>query len=242
MKDYFSANSAAYKKFRPEYPPELFAFLETLIPSQVHVWDCATGNGQVARGCLSFAEHIEATDISANQLKNAFQDPRIHYSQQTAEQTCFEDHCFDAVLVGQAVHWFDFERFYAEVKRVLKPEGILVVLGYGNIRVNHSEIDAEVRFVYGNMLGRYWDPERRYIDEFYRTIPFPFQEIAAPDMEIVYTWSKAHLIGYISTWSAWKHYRDESGNPDILTQLFPNWDESDMLEVRFPVLCRIGRM
>ncbi len=40
------------------------------------------------------------------------------------------------ITVAQAIHWFDFEKFYAEVKRILKPSGIIAVIGYGLIRAS----------------------------------------------------------------------------------------------------------
>lgn len=241
MKDNFSHNSSAYAQFRPSYPDEVFTFLQTILPGKERVWDCATGNGQVAQKLVNFFDRVEATDLSENQLKNAFLNPKIRYSRQVAEQTDFPDQHFDCITVGQAVHWFDFGKFYTEVKRVLKPNGLIVILGYGNIHVDKAEIQEVVTKLYSDTLETYWDPERHYIDEDYQTIPFPFQEIPHPAFTIRHTWNRDQLLGYLNTWSAVKHYKDKHEiNPVDL--ILPRLPDFETVEVTFPVLMRIARI
>ncbi len=241
MKDNFSHNSSNYAHFRPSYPKEVFTFLETVLSGNERVWDCATGTGQVASELVHLFDHIEATDLSENQLKNAVSHPKINYSQQVAEQTNFPDAYFDCVTVGQAIHWFDFEKFYAEVKRVLKPNGILVVLGYGNIQIENEKVQKQVTKLYSEILGAYWDAERKYIDEAYETIPFPLEEIATPHFQMTYEWTKEQLLGYLGTWSAVRHYREETANNPLVSfeKELPSFDT---IEIIFPTLLRAGRI
>src|SRR3954463_16650076 len=86
------------------------------------------------------------------------------------------DKNFDLITVAQAIHWFDFEAFYKEVKRVIKPNGILTVIGYGLFSID-KDTDAVINRFYREVTGPYWDKERRFVDEHYQTIPFPFKEI-----------------------------------------------------------------
>ena len=241
MKDNFSHGSKNYAQFRPGYPKEVFAFLRTILTGKKRVWDCATGTGQVAKELVAIFDEIEATDLSENQLKNAVSDPKIRYSQQAAEQTKFPPAYFDCVTVGQAIHWFDFEEFYDEVKRITKPGALLVILGYGNIVIENPEIGKLVKELYSGILGNYWDTERHYIDENYQTIPFPFEEIQSPKFEQHYAWSMEQLTGYLETWSAVKHYKDKTGKDPILEfkNKLPDVDE---VTVCFPILCRIGKI
>lgn len=240
MKDNFSHNSSNYAQFRPTYPDEVFTFLKTILTGKKRVWDCATGTGQVAEKLTALFDHIEATDLSENQLKNAVSHPKIHYSLQIAEETHFPDDYFDCVTVGQAIHWFDFEKFYAEARRVLKPDGLLIVLGYGNIRAENKEIQKAIRKLYSETLNGYWDAERHFIDENYRTIPFPFDEIPHPEFQIRNKWNHEQLLGYLNTWSAVKHYKDKRQmNPIDLIP--PELPEFEQVEVTFPVLLRIGK-
>ena len=241
MKDNFSNNSQNYAQFRPSYPDEIFTFLKTVLSGRERVWDCATGTGQVAEKLVDLFDAIEGTDLSENQLKNAVSHPKIRYSKQTAEETNFPDQYFDCIAVGQAVHWFDFEKFYAEAKRVLKPEGLLVVLGYGNLQISNKEAQQAVTRLYAEILKEYWDPERRFIDENYQTIPFPFEEINHPEFQIRDNWNRDQLLGYLNTWSAVKHYKDKHQmNPVDL--ILPELPEFDSIEMTFPVLMRIGKM
>lgn len=240
MKDNFSHNSGAYAQFRPAYPDEFFIFLETILTGKERVWDCATGTGQVAGKLVDLFDEVYATDLSENQLKNAVSHPKILYSQQIAEQTNFPAQYFDCITVGQAVHWFDFEKFYAEAKRVLKPNGLIVILGYGNIQIENPEIQKAVTKLYAKILGNYWDAERRYIDEAYQTIPFPFEEIPHPEFTIKHTWNRDQLLGYLNTWSAVKHYKDKHEiNPIDL--LLPELPDFETAEISFPILLRIGK-
>lgn len=240
MKDHFSHNSPGYAQYRPSYPQEVFLFLQTVLTGKNRVWDCATGTGQLATHLAHLFDEVEATDLSENQLKNAVLHSKIHYSMQEAEQTDFPDNHFDCITVGQAVHWFDFEKFYAEAVRVLKPGGLVVILGYGNIQAENPEVQQAVTKLYAEILKEYWDPERHFIDEHYQTIPFPFEELAHPEFVIRNTWSREQLVGYLNTWSAVKHYRNRHEiNPVDL--ILPELPAFDAVNVTFPVLMRIGR-
>jgi hypothetical protein len=244
MKDNFSLNSDQYALYRPTYPTEFFSYLNTIIPMKKNAWDCGTGNGQVAVELAKIFENVFATDISRSQIDNAHQAGNIRYSVQPAEKTDFNDHQFDLIVVAQAIHWFDFEKFYTEVRRTAKKGALICVIGYGRIIVS-EKIDALITNFYKNVVGPFWDKERRYIDEDYETIPFPFDELQAPAFENKFSWSFGHLIGYINTWSAVKHFIKEKGyNPvaGLQDQLSQEWRESETREVKFPLLLRMGKV
>lgn len=244
MKDNFSTGSDLYAKFRPTYPDELFSFLLAQVAARNNAWDCGTGNGQVAGQLASYFKQICATDISQPQLDNAVQLPNITYSKQPAEHTNFTNQTFDLIVVAQAIHWFKFDEFYAEVKRTLKPNGVLAVLGYGVISIA-AEVDKVVDKLYTDIIGPYWDKERRYIDEHYQTIPFPFEEIKCPQLVITQHWTVEHLLGYLETWSAVKHYQKQNGdNPVnlIKDELKTAWGNTTEQQVSFPVLLRTGKL
>ena len=244
MKDNFSSESDKYAKFRPLYPEEMFTFIYSKVADRGRAWDCGTGNGQVAeRLAENFAE-VFGTDISESQLKNAFRAKNIHYSLQAAEKVAFPSDFFDLIIVAQAIHWFDFERFYAEVNRTGKSGGILAVVGYGMIQIS-EEINKIIEELYLNILKGYWDKERKYIDDNYESIPFPFEEIETPDFTSKMDWDLSHLIGYLKTWSAVKHYENSTGfNPvdKIVAKLKSQWKPEEIKNVSFPILLRIARI
>ena len=162
--DRFSAQAAAYARFRIDYPAALYAWLLPLVPGRARAWDCATGNGQVALVLAeSFAE-VDATDLSASQLAQAPARPNIRYQTARAEHPPFPDRVFDLIAVGQAVHWFDPAPYHREVRRVARPGAVLAEWGYGLVRIG-PEIDPLVQRFYHETLGPYWDANRWHIDD-----------------------------------------------------------------------------
>src|SRR5688572_10636286 len=104
-KDYFSGHSKVYAAFRPTYPEELYQFIFKHLKRKSVAWDCATGNGQVAQYLSRHFKKVYATDISQQQLDQAFQAENIFYSVGAAERSNFEERTFDLITVAQALHW-----------------------------------------------------------------------------------------------------------------------------------------
>jgi SAM-dependent methyltransferase len=243
LKDNFSSQAAAYSQFRPGYPDSLVQFLLSHTRHFGSAWDCATGNGQLAVKLAPHFQTVFATDISDAQLRNAPARPEIIYKKERAESSSFADGQFDLVTVAQAVHWFRFDAFYEEVYRTLKDDGLFAVAGYSLPGIS-PETDAVIRHFYTDITGPYWDPERRYIDEAYTTIPFPFDEIPAPQMSATYRMTLTQLTGYLETWSAVQHYIREKGSTPldlIRHDLSEAWGGQATREASFPLLLRAGR-
>jgi SAM-dependent methyltransferase len=247
MKDLFSGHASDYAAYRPRFPKEPVEWLVTTqLQATDAAWDCGTGNGQVASLLNPHFTQVYATDISSQQLAQAPQMPNVVYRQAPAEDSGLPTAFFDAVVVAQAVHWFRFSDFYKEVRRVLKPEGRLMLLCYGLVQVGIEEIDALLKHLYSHTLGtRYWDAERHYIDERYQTIPFPFSEVTVPPFTMQYEWSLSQLLDYLRTWSAVKHFQTSNGyNPvdDLEPQLEKHWPQGHIRTVSFPLVCRVGKL
>ena len=119
-KDLFSIQANTYAKYRPVYPKDLFDHLLQFVAQKNTAWDCATGNGQAAFALAPYFKKVTATDISEKQLSLAKPHPNIQYQISFAEQTSFPDNYFDLITVAQAYHWFTFDAFEKEVKRVAK--------------------------------------------------------------------------------------------------------------------------
>ncbi len=243
MKDNFSGHASDYARYRPTYPDALFAFIYEQLSHFGAAWDCGTGNGQVAIRLAERFDQAYATDLSANQLAQAPQRANITYRVQSAEEDWFDGQQFDLVTVAQAIHWFDFEKFYAVVNRVLKPDGLLAVWGYGRHTID-AAVDTAVHRLYKDILEGYWDYERRYVEENYRSIPFPFQDIAVPEITQSLSWSCDELLGYLNTWSAVKHYmKEHNENPvdRIEAELRQAWGSVTQRAIHFPIIIRLGR-
>jgi ubiquinone/menaquinone biosynthesis C-methylase UbiE len=243
-KDNFSSQADAYAKYRPGYPPELFAFILDKVRGRETAWDCGTGNGQTAKELAQYFQRVEATDISQKQLDNATQAPNITYSLQSAEQTNFPDNSFDLITVSQALHWFRFDEFYAEVKRVAKPGGWLAVWTYTRLPIS-PEIDELLgNEFYKKIVGEYWDSERKYVDENYMTIPFPLAEIECPRFATDLQWTIEDLAGYIGTWSAVQKFIKARGYdpvPELMQKIRPFW-VGERMNIVFPIYLRMGQV
>lgn len=244
MKDIFSVQAASYARYRPGYPASLFDYLEQICTVKDRAWDCATGNGQIASGLSSFFGTVLATDISEQQLSHAPLAPNIVYRREAAESSSFDDAVFDLIIVAQAIHWFQFDLFYKEVKRTLKPDGVFVVTGYSMAVIN-PEIDAVLLDYHENIVGAYWDPERVYVDEHYKTIPFPFREMESPQLAYQDSWSLERLCGYVDSWSATQHYIKATGAnpvPALKERLQQVWGTAQDVPLTFPLLLRVGTL
>ena len=170
--------------FRPTYPTELFDFLAALTPEHTLAWDCGTGNGQSALQLAACYSKVYASDPSAEQIKNAVPHDSVVYKVESAENPLsLADHSVDLITVAQAVHWFDFDAFYRQVKRVLKRNGIIAVWAYGIPTVD-AAIDPIINDFHDRVVGEFWLPENRLIDQGYATLPFPFDPIQSPDFFI----------------------------------------------------------
>jgi SAM-dependent methyltransferase len=248
FKDHFSGHAELYRRFRPTYPRAVFAWLASLAPTRKLAWDAGTGNGQAAALLAEHFAHVEASDASAAQLAAATPHPGVHYRVAPAEASGLADASVDLALSAQALHWFDHVRYFAEVRRVVRPGGVVAALTY-----MHCEVDEALDAVLAAYIDRVradWAPERRFVDAGYATIPFPFEVIedtaARPPMEIVAELDLAGYLGYLATWSAAQHYLRRTGvDPRVAlaADFAAAWGEPESLRrVRWPLAGHVGRV
>lgn len=243
FKDHFSARAEDYTRYRPGYPPELFTWLAQQTAQHDTAWDCGCGNGQAATGLTAYYRQVIATDPSAQQIANAHQHERISYAVTSAEQSGLADRSTDLIVVAQALHWFDFDRFYAEVRRVARPGAVIAALSYGELQVEGSAGPAITHF-YHHTIARFWPPERLHVDDGYRNIPFPFPLVPTPPFAMTAQWNIAQLLGYLGTWSAVKEYekaRGEDPRATLATELAAVWGEpADTRRISWPLTLLVG--
>lgn len=245
FKDHFSTQACDYTRYRPGYPPELFAWLAAQTEGHEFAWDCGCGNGQASVGLTPYYRQVIATDPSLKQIEQARPHERIRYAVATAEESGLEDGCADLILVAQALHWFDFDRFYAEVRRVARPGGVLAALSYGELRVAGAP-EAIVSRFYHDIIAPYWPPERRHVDEGYESIPFPFTRIDAPPFVMEVDWNPEQLLGYLGTWSAVKEFERQNGRDPlelIAAELQAVWGGAEQTRrISWPLTLLVGRV
>jgi ubiquinone/menaquinone biosynthesis C-methylase UbiE len=241
--DQFSKQSAIYAKHRPNYPDELFVWLSAQAPSNELAWDCATGNGQAAVALATHFQDVLATDASSAQLEHAVIHPKVRYRLEEAEDCSALDESVDLITVAQAAHWFEWDTFYSEVNRVLKPGGLIAMWAYGLPSIS-EEIDSVVRDFHDRIVDPFWLPQNRLIEAEYRTLPFPFEEEKTPTYCIQKRLPRTELFGLLRTWSATQKYIDHhQQNPiDLIRpQIESMWDEESYFLWRWKLILKVGK-
>lgn len=244
FEDHFSNHSEQYAQYRPRYPDEMYAYLASIAPGRSLAWDCGTGNGQAAIGLAKYFDRVHATDASAEQIALAYPQRKVDYRVEPAEHVSLDNASADLVTVAVAIHWFDFDEFYREVKRVLKPNGILAAWTYSFPEIS-PEVDPLVRRYHGEIVGDYWPERIHYLDEEYKTLPFPFEEIVPPLFRIEVNWNLIQFAGFLDSWSATQRYKAQKGyHPlDLLwDQLVAAWGgEREPRLISWTLHFRIGK-
>lgn len=244
--DLFSDHAACYARARPSYPRDLLAFVCGLAPARRLAWDCATGNGQAAFGLAGFFDRVIATDACEAQLAHAPAHDRIVYRVMSAEGCDLPAASVDLITVAQALHWLDLDAFYAQVRRVARPDGVLAVWCYSLHHVS-DDVDRISRRLYNEITGPYWHARRRLVDERYETIPFPFDEIrGVPTFQCLRHWTLPEYVAYLESWSAVQQFRHVRGSDplhEIAAELSAAWGPPQQVRaVTWPIHLRIGRV
>ena len=243
FKDHFSGHAVEYAKFRPHYPDELFEYLALISPRHELAWDCATGNGPAAVGLARHFDSVIATDASAQQIASAEPNDRISYRVAPAEASGIDSASVDLILVAQALHWFDIDRFFTEAKRVLKENGALAISSYYVLEIA-PEIDAIIWEFYRETTGPFWPPERELVETDYKSIRFPFAELSPTRFEMRERWNLHQLAGYLRTWSATQKFIGARGfDPvdSVAEGLWTVWkNPEEVREIKWPLHLRVG--
>ncbi len=245
--DHFASVTKGYAAHRPGYPPGLFNWLANIAPEKKLAWDCATGTGQAAVSLAGLFEHVWATDASHAQISGATPYPNITYQTAPAHASGMPDASADLVTVAQALHWFDLDSFYNEVRRVLKPEGVLAVWTYGVFKTDgdgSDHIQELLDSFYCDTVGPFWPSERRHVEDGYTNLSFPFSQLSPPDLSMSVDWSLSDLCGYLRSWSATSRYCEHHLTDPVTLlaeRLLPLWGEVRR-RVVWPLSIKAGKL
>jgi len=245
FKDHFSGVASAYAAHRPTYPAAVIDYLADQAAHRDLAWDAGCGSGQLSTLLAARFDRVIATDPSAAQIAQARPHQGVEYWQSSAEASGLDAASADLAVAAQAAHWFDLPRYYAEVRRVVRPGGVVALLAYGVVHVER-DLAAIVDRFYWQTLAGFWPQERKIVEEGYRSLSFPFPELQAPAFAMTATWSLAQLLGYVRTWSAVQAIERERGG-DAYTgfarALTGVWgDPSRQRVVRWELAVRAGRV
>lgn len=244
-KDRFSKQSDQYASGRPHYPDEIFEFLSGVTPAHELAWDCGTGNGQAAIKIAKHFDHVVATDASEEQIMNAIAHDKISFQIAPAEQAPLDDNSVDLITVATAIHWFDLEKFYDEVRRILKHDGVLACWAYGFMECTTPVINDLFKYAGTELLEPYWDENVKMIWGGYQDMPFPFEDIEHGPWVLDLEWTRHEFSSYLLSWSGAQNYLDQTGRSVIeeigekLETIWPDPEQTHKFVT--PLTSRVGR-
>lgn len=239
----FSPFAEQYARSRPAYPAELFQHLVSLVDPRRLAWDCATGNGQAAVHLAEEFDRVVATDISEAQIGQAVPHPRIEYRVAPSDRSGFDDRSVDLVTVAAAIHWFDLDRFYTEVRRVLRPGGVVAAWTYHVCYLEPPFDEIFLRF-YHDTLRDYFAPEVRIVDNRYNGLTLPGDPLPIPPFSVTAEWTLEQMLAFIASWSGTQSYIQQNGRSPLETfarELEDLWG-SGRQTVRWPLYARVARL
>jgi len=241
-----------YALYRPDYPQHLynlvFDYTKKSRSEFERALDIGCGTGQVTSKLCTTFKNVVGTDISEKQLEAAYKADNIEYIICPAEEIKQPSNSVDLITVAQALHWFKLDQFYKEVKRVLKPNGVLAVWVYGLVEVENKTANEVIKKLHWETVGDYWDFDRKWLCDLYPNYNMPLKDFEKHFLSINKSMTLADFVHYVDTWSALKVYREK--NPDSEDPLIQfekdlliayNSTPDKVLDLNFPVGLFLGR-
>ncbi len=239
---HFEKCSDFYKAGRPGYPEELYGYLYSLCENHELAWDAGCGTGQATVVLAKYFRKVIGTDISKSQIGNAEKHERVEYSVQPAEKTDIEEKSVDLVTVATALHWFEHEKFWEEIKRVLKPKGVFAAWGYSWFRID-EKLDFTIKKVLLEKIDPFWPERVKLLWDGYRKLEIPLERISGPVYRLNVKWNYRQLLLYLESWSAVEKAKSEYGPQfidDVKEAILSAWgNEEVQKEVRMDVVTTV---
>jgi SAM-dependent methyltransferase len=242
----YSSWARLYSRARPKYPVALFKYLAGLSERKDSAWDCATGNGQAALGLADHFERVIATDQSLQQINEAARHPRIEYHVALAEDSHLPDRSIDLVTIASAIHWFDLDAFYRELRRVLRPGGVAAAWTYHVAHVE-SSLGESLWTFYREVVSPYFPRQGAdLVDNKYAGIRLPGSSIPVPQFWVEADWDRNEVLAFVRSWSGTQAYVTQHGTDPTdslqhtLDYVFAN--QHTRHRFRWPLYLKVSRL
>ncbi|ESO04635.1 hypothetical protein HELRODRAFT_172300 [Helobdella robusta] len=191
--------------------------------------DVACGTGQATLMLVDFVQEIGGIDASESQIHQARleygnKDPiRVTFMCENALNISqkFRDGSVDLILVCQAVHWIDRDKLFKECLKILRPGGVLALVGYG-LPVLKDEKLEEMNKEYLGESRKTIATVRSHVEnkysEIFKELENYFPKVERDDTVVENLESTVdEFVGYLSTWSNYRAYkRTNPPHPDVL--------------------------
>jgi SAM-dependent methyltransferase len=246
----FDSQGADYERFRPDYPPtlyqQIFDFAHFGPGGMQLAVDIGCGTGQVTKILSQYFKKVKGFDPSTKMLENAIKAENICYALGTCDKIDVASASVDLLTSAQAAHWFDLPKFYQELKRVLRPGGVVAIWGYGLCTLPNERASQILYKYHTEVMGDYWDPNRKLLDAGYTHIDLPFGRKDRKTLSIKKQLSFSDFMGYMGTQSCLKTYREKhphEPNPalqlaDMLFEALQLRSGAEEIEVAYPTYHR----
>jgi SAM-dependent methyltransferase len=156
----FGTAAAAYAEHRPDYAEAAISWaLEAVSRREpLRALDLAAGTGKLTAALVRLGAEVTAVEPDPAMLAELRRSlGSVRALPGSAEQIPLPDASVDAVLVGQAMHWFDLDRAIPEIARVLTAGGVLAALwNLDDDRVGWVETLAQISKGEANVTLRRW--------------------------------------------------------------------------------------
>jgi SAM-dependent methyltransferase len=244
----FSNRVADYVKYRPHYSTAIITFLQERynLTTDKLIADIGAGTGISTQLFLEADYRVVAVEPNAEMRDKAIEllntYPGFAAANGTAENTGLAAESVDAIIAGQAFHWFNAQNARAEFKRILKPGGIVALIwnerktasafekeydqliithGQDYVQVGHRNIDYE-------HIGAFFDPEPFELKEFDNKQVFNFEGL------------KGRLLS-----SSYMPTKDQPGyGPmiDDLQTLFNRYQQNGEITIHYDTKVYVGNL
>ncbi len=151
---HFGLTADDYARYRAGFPEAFFerVFKDGYVQTGASLVDLGAGTGTLARGFARRGCSVIGIDLSAPMLEQAAELDKesgiqVEYRVAMAEKTGLPDAFCDVVTAGQCWHWFDRPRAAAEVRRILKPGGHLIIAHFDWIPLPGNIVDATEKLI-----------------------------------------------------------------------------------------------
>ena len=152
-------------KFNGSAYSEMYRLMSVALTKEMRILEIATGTGLIAINIADCVQSIEATDFSPKMIEAAMGKnvpDNVHFSIEDASALSFSEQTFDAVIISNALHIMpDPELVLMNIKRVLKPDGILIAPTFSHGHINNStwKLNTFVLKMIGFETYSKWKPE-----------------------------------------------------------------------------------
>ena len=244
----FSNRVEDYVKYRPDYPKDILHYLSVDygLSTKKIIADIGSGTGISTEIFLAEGYNVFAVEPNKEMRDKATEllghYPLYHEVNGTAEATTLKDNSIDAIVAGQAFHWFQPEQTRSEFSRILKKDGIVVLIW--NERLTASEFEIK----YDKLIIKHG---KDYVQVDHRNIssdkieaffnPSPFQYKVFDNKQVFdFDGLKGRLLS-----SSYMPSAHEEGYEEMIQDLqvlFDQYQEGGLITINYDTKIYTGRL